>query len=62
MAVLTADDAAAEEKDTETGSLAFALLVPCRAAMHGRMALHGTYFQINEVFLCQDQQGGSLEA
>lgn len=29
----------------------YAVLVPCRAAMHGRFPLNGTYFQINEVFL-----------
>ncbi len=60
---MTADTAsnAGPAEDASDGA-SFALLVPCRAAMHGRMALHGTYFKINEVFLCQDLQGCDLKA
>lgn len=47
---------ARESLASEPVQAASALLVPCRAAMHGRMALHGTYFQINEVFYCQGNQ------
>ena len=58
-----ADDHGAEETPATAASSGscFILLVPCRAAMHGRMALHGTYFQINEVFLCQDLSEFSLK-
>ena len=53
----TVSDAAGAKNGEEAP---FVVLVPCRAAMHGRMALHGTYFQINEVFLCHWPGGGKV--